>query len=76
MNKFRRTKISSIVNKLEEIKVIIDEVSDEEQTSFDNLPEGIQISERGSMIEENASLIEEQALILDGIITELQTVIE
>ena len=37
----------------EKAKYIIDDVRDEEQDAFDNLPEGFQIGDRGRQMEEN-----------------------
>lgn len=37
----------------EKAKHIIDDVRDEEQDAFDNLPEGFQIGSRGQQMEEN-----------------------
>lgn len=44
---------------LEESKDAIEAVMEEEQESFDNLPDGIQCSERGEQMEEYISYLEE-----------------
>ena len=52
MNKKDRKVISGWIDKLEEIKSEIEDMQTEEECKFDNLPEGIQESERGErMIE-------------------------
>ena len=64
MNKARRTRIDELSVKLEDIKAEIEMLHDEEQESFDNLPEGIQESERGELMESAvASLAEASSAI-------------
>ena len=46
MNKARRSK-------LEKVWSVLEEVLQEEQECFDNLPESLQRSDKGEMIEEN-----------------------
>ena len=52
MNKLRRKELNSIIEILEEANSRLEMVKDEEQEAFDNLPEGIQYSERGEQMEE------------------------
>lgn len=47
MNKQRRTKINEALVLIDRAREILEEVRDEEQESFDNLPEGLQEGERG-----------------------------
>lgn len=47
MNKIRRKSLEEIICKISEIKDLLDQVREEEQDAFDNMPEGIQYSERG-----------------------------
>lgn len=58
MNNVRRKEIKRIISRfddlsglIEELKENISSVMDEEQESFDNLPEGLQCSERGEKME-------------------------
>ena len=51
-------KIESLDNLKEEIVDILSTAVDEEQEAFDNLPEGLQMSERGERIEEIIGLLE------------------
>ena len=51
MNNTRRKAIAKIVERLEELKTDFELLRDEEQEAFDNLPEGIQESERGEHME-------------------------
>ena len=47
MNKQRRKRIQEALEIIEEAKAILEEVQEEEQEAFDNMPEGLQSSERG-----------------------------
>ena len=50
MNKERRKRIESIKEKLSDLQSDIDELKDEEQEAYDNLPESFQHGERGESI--------------------------
>lgn len=52
MNKQRRKQIAAAIELIEQAQAILEEVIAEEQEAFDNLPEGIQASERGELMEE------------------------
>lgn len=64
MNAQRRKNLKKAIELLEAARSIIEYSKDEEQESFDNLPEGIQCSERGETMEENIYNMDE---ILDNI---------
>lgn len=59
MNKQRRASLKEAVELLEQAKSIIECVAEEEREAFDNLPEGIQYSERGEQMEEYADTLDE-----------------
>ena len=59
MNNERRKKIQKALSLMEQAKDILEEVKEEEQDAFDNLPEGIQGSERGEQMEDNIYNLEE-----------------
>lgn len=79
MNKQRRNDLKSVMKDLneqkEEIAGVIDSLdmsmtdvemaADDEQWSFDNLPEGLQSSERGEQLEENASDLQDVVSDID-----------
>lgn len=58
MNKPRRKRIEAIIAKLEELHSEIDAILEEEQEAFDNLPESLQMSEKGAAMEEAIDNIE------------------
>lgn len=51
MNNARRKQIAAIVERLQELRAELDEVENEEQDGFDNMPEGLQQGERGQAME-------------------------
>ena len=59
MNKNRRKAIERITDKLMEIQTDVEEIRDEEQEAYDNLPESIQDGERGEEMEGYIELIED-----------------
>lgn len=72
MNKQRRKRITEAMELLQQAQAIIEEVKDEEQDAFDNLPEGLQGSERGEAMEEAISNLEEAYDNMDDIISSLE----
>ena len=52
MNNDRRARIQALIDKLEGIKEDIDFIKDEEQESYDNMPENFQAGERGDKAQE------------------------
>ena len=66
MNNQRRKDIQELIVKLEELKTLKDEIEsgletvrDEEQEYYDNMPEGLQQSDRGYRAEEAANSLTE-----------------
>lgn len=47
MNKVRRKRLAEALDLISQAKDILEEVKDEEQDAFDNLPENFQYGERG-----------------------------
>ena len=76
MNKERRKQIEEVIDSLGELKEQIEAIGSEEQEAFDNLPEGIQYSDRGEAMSENASDLEQAGSDLDDIISSLQEIVE
>lgn len=59
MNNIRRKEIRRIEAELQTLLGDIDSVKDEEQEAFDNMPEGLQASDRGEEMEQNISNLED-----------------
>lgn len=64
MNKKRRIKISEIGKTLEDCACKIEDVLDEEKEAMENVPEGLQESERYSSMEQCVDLLSDA---LDGV---------
>ena len=52
MNKQRRKYLAEAVEKLSEAMSIVEDVRNDEQDAFDNMPESLQYCERGEQMEE------------------------
>lgn len=83
MNNTRRKVIRSIIEmlndttaKVDEAKELTTNVAGEERESFDNMPEGLQESERGQRIEECADELEDIECELDDILSNIEDLIE
>ena len=53
MNNERRKVINKMIDKLDEVRRELDSCMDLEQEEYDNMPEGLQESERGDRMQEN-----------------------
>ena len=58
MNAERRKQIAEAREKIEAGKTILESVRDDEQSAFDNMPEGLQQGERGQAMEESITDLE------------------
>lgn len=76
MNKQRRNRLQKVIDQLEELKVEVSSICEEEQEAYDNMPESLQDGEMGSQMYENISTIEDQESNFDELIENLQEVIE
>ena len=57
MNAARRKELKRALEMLDEAKTILEQVAEEEQEAYDNLPESIQDSEKGEQIYDNADTL-------------------
>lgn len=71
MNANRRKQLADAIAKIEEARTLIEIVRDEEQDAFENMPEGIQSSERGEKMETAISRMEDSLSELDCIVDAL-----
>lgn len=71
MNKERRRELQRAYDMLDNAKQIIEDIADAEQDAFDNLPEGLQASDRGARLEENSYNLDEAA---DAVISAIELV--
>ena len=52
MNNNRRKQVSDAIAAINKIESLIQNILDEEQEAYDNMPEGLQLSENGMISEE------------------------
>ena len=57
MNAARRKELKRALEMLDEAKTILEQVAEEDQEAYDNLPESIQDSEKGEQIYDNADTL-------------------
>ena len=76
MNKQRRKLINELIGKAYDLSCEIEEVLNEEQESFDNMPENLQYSERGESMQEAISSLEEAQSSIDDCKSYLESLIE
>ena len=72
MNKERRKKLACVISKLQDNASILMAIQEDEQMAFDNLPEGLQTSEKGEKMEEAASQLEEAVSQIEDIVQNLE----
>lgn len=59
MNNNRRKRLAAILESVEDLKAQLEEIRDEEQDAFENMPYNLQESERGQQMEEAISRMED-----------------
>ena len=74
MNKERRAKIAKIISDLESIKERLQDVLDDEQNVFDNMPENLQCSMRGEESETAIECMNEAVDALDNAVEQLEEI--
>ena len=72
MNQQRRKAINAILSNLEAQSELLAELLSEEQEAFDNMPEGLQMSEKGEAMEGGIQVLEDVHSALESIIGDLQ----
>jgi hypothetical protein len=76
MNNTRRKQIQKCIDQIENIKETLTLLQEEEQEAFENLPEGIQDSDRGSIMEQSADAIDNSLDLLEQSISYAQEAIQ
>lgn len=76
MNKQRRKELERIADLLSECMSGLESVKEEEQEAYDNLPGGIQYSERGEAMQENVDDLDYVISDLDSVISSINEIIE
>ena len=76
MNKQQRKELQGYAESLEEIKCAIEEMREDEECKFDNMPEGLQESERGEAMQEAIDNLESASSSLEEAIDYLNEILE
>ena len=76
MNNKRRKTIGLVINSLENLSADLEEVAQEESDAYENMPESIQQSDRGSNIEDNIYNLEDCISQINDVIATLSSMIE
>ena len=74
MKEERLITLKQCLNMIQNAHDVLEEVRDEEQDAFDNLPEGLQYSERGEMMEEAVDNLDEAIDYLVDVLSSLESV--
>lgn len=75
MNKDRRKRLDALIDKLGELLAELDEIQTEEGEAFENMPESIQQSERGTTMESFMDLMENARIDIESAIESLNEVV-
>lgn len=74
MNTERRKRLTDAIAYINRAVQIIEDVRDDEQDSFDNLPESLQSGDRGMLMEECIQGMDEVLEELDSCISDIEDV--
>lgn len=74
MNAQGRKEIAKHIASLENIKSILESMRDDEEMKYDNMPEGLQESERGDQMQEAIDALENAVASLEDTIDSLQEI--
>jgi len=75
MNAKQRKEINNLISKMEEIAYLIDEIKQEEEEKFDNLPDGLQGSEIGEAMSNAVEYLQSAQDSTEEVIENLQNAI-
>ena len=76
MNNKRRKTIGLVINSLENLSTDLEDVAQEESDAYENMPESLQQSDRGSIIEDNIYNLEDCISQINDVIDTLSSMIE
>lgn len=74
MNKQRRKRLQAICEQLENLFLDLEQIQEEEQEAYDNLPESIQDSERGEQMYEYADNLGDYANDMQDILDNISEI--
>ena len=68
MNKERKGRFNDVISSLEEAKGELEDILNEEQDSYDSLPDGLQMSSRGEKMQDYICLMEDCISKIDEVV--------
>lgn len=74
MNAKDRKKVGEWIENLSKVKSEIEDMQQDQQDKYDNMPEGLQDSEKGEALEEAANTLEEVSESVGSAIESLQEI--
>ena len=74
MNKARRKKLGAIIDQLKYLREDLDAVASEERDAYDNLPESLKESDRGTAMEEAADELDDICSEMEELKDRIQSV--
>ena len=74
MKEERLKTLKRCLNMIQNAHDVLEEVRDEDQDAYDNLPEGLQYSERGDLMEEAVNNLDDAIDYLDDVLSSLEDV--
>ena len=76
MNKSRKKWLQDTIEAIENAKIELESIRDEEDECWSNLPESIQYGERGDAMQENIDDIDSEISNLEDVISNLNDIVE
>ena len=68
MNAKRRNRLSKLYDQLEDMRSQLEQIKDEEQEAYDNMPEGVQTSDKGETAYEALDNLENAHGLLEEVL--------
>ena len=75
MNQVRRNALNKVIAELQNQSNDLSLVIEEEQDAFDNMPEGLQQSDKGQQMEEHLYVLRESQEAIEEIISQIENTI-
>ena len=75
MNAQRRKMLGKVSDLISEARTLLEDIRDEEQEAFDNMPESLQASERGEAMEDAISTMDDIISSLEDAESELEELV-
>lgn len=72
MNNDRRKKIQNLMEQFSNLLPLLEEVRNEEQDSLDNLPESLQMGERGDLMQDAINALDDAADYVNSAVEKLE----